>query len=178
MSNGGPKNGRRKAWLFQQQKGVCYLMSTRACKERGGQMRLDGKHRCDWASIEHVVPKSEKAHGEVHLILLACCDCNNAKGSGAPDARWIALAMRLHEGWIEHARSANIERKALPTTQDERTIERRRLARKRKKLKKRVKRLNKKICGWSLEDERRLRHRIDQEKEARDSALGELQRAR
>lgn len=111
-SKSGPKNGRRKRWLFERQGGVCYLMTHIQCKARNGKMRLSGRQKRDWASIEHVIARMHKRRGDPHYILLACCDCNGMKGASEPTDAALDLAIRLHHEWIAHAAAVSLERNA------------------------------------------------------------------
>jgi len=54
----------------------------------------------DWATIEHVVPRSKGgAHGG--NILLACASCNNKKGDRDPTPAELATLALANAGWNE-----------------------------------------------------------------------------
>lgn len=105
-----------RAFLFQRQNSRCYLRTTQACQQRDGVMRFDGKRKGNYASKEHVIPRSKKAKGERALLLLACCNCNNRKGAEDPDPEHLDLARRLDAEYRSHwwsKQSPQSQRRAL-----------------------------------------------------------------
>lgn len=110
MSKSQGRNRNRRRWLFEQQRGFCYLMVHQHCKDRGGAMVLKNRNsKGPFATVEHVIAKSRKVKGEPHYVLLACFDCNGKKSDADPTAQTLALAMRLHDEWITHAESKHLQ---------------------------------------------------------------------
>lgn len=97
-----PKTISRRVWLFEMQYGQCYLANTCACRARNGAMRLakQGGPRDEFATKDHVLARSRKKASAAGLYLLACFDCNNAKGSRDPQPAEVALAMALSRLWF------------------------------------------------------------------------------
>lgn len=104
-------NASRRDWLFDRQRGRCYLCS-------GVMLRpapLHGKAPIpdDVATRDHVLPRSAKAKGEPALILLACRRCNVEKGAAAPTLTQVEFAQQVHREWIEAKRETDaLEREA------------------------------------------------------------------
>lgn len=104
-------NASRRDWLFDRQRGRCYLCS-------GVMLRpapLHGKAPLpdSMATRDHVLPRSAKAKGEPALILLACRLCNIEKGATAPTLTQVEFAQQVHREWIEAKREADaLEREA------------------------------------------------------------------
>ena len=86
-----------RAWLFEQQKGICYLGLHPRCKAVGCAMSLETKPKHRFATFEHVIPKCQQPVPV--LILLACSQCNGLKHTRAPDFEHVALARELRKLW-------------------------------------------------------------------------------
>lgn len=98
------KNGAMhfSAWLYVRQGGRCFLMTTEACQRVDGfiePIQLGkgeaGIRKGRGWTWEHVIPRSA---GGV-LRLLACKDCNQAKGAKPPSMRHIEQALALALEW-------------------------------------------------------------------------------
>lgn len=103
MTTKGPLS--RFAFYWNEQRGRCALMITEACRTHGGQMITErpkgaGKKRQfpGQPTWDHVYPKPRDREQEP-VQLLACAACNNARGSRAASASYIALGERLLDEW-------------------------------------------------------------------------------
>jgi len=103
----------RTIWLFEKQRGTCYLQTTDDCRDRSGRMVIQFRRRHgeqtprDLATREHVLPRSHETGKGRALLLLACYGCNHAKGSDlSATPEQIALAERYWQEW--HALSARL----------------------------------------------------------------------
>lgn len=100
---------RRRLFLFAAQKGVCCLQISGKCKEAGGAMQIVDPSRRDFATFEHLLPRSkaEKSKRDLHeTVLLACSRCNNKKGARIADAELMDWGRRL---WVELQRQITAE---------------------------------------------------------------------
>lgn len=93
---------KRRRWLFARQFGLCCLQLTPACRARQGAMRLHSKGgvRGDFATRDHVLARSRKHQHAAGLILLACFECNTAKGRRDPAPGVVAIALALSREWF------------------------------------------------------------------------------
>jgi hypothetical protein len=99
---------RRKAFLFARQKGVCCLQRAAKCLATGGAMQMSDPKRGDYATFEHLVPRSHLkgcSHVDV-TVLLACSRCNAKKGAQRADSSLIEWSRKL---WAELSREINAE---------------------------------------------------------------------
>lgn len=74
--------GDRRGYFFARQGERCYLGITHNCKAAGQMMRLSEPHakmRGRDATWEHLNPKAKG--GSKRTTLLACAECNHAKGA-------------------------------------------------------------------------------------------------
>lgn len=94
------KRGRfRFYWLVQD--GRCYLRSADGCKRAAGKMQRNGPRRATW---DHVRPKS--GGGALAFnSLLACSECNGAKGRALPSLLQEHVAQRIGMLWHKHVYS-------------------------------------------------------------------------
>lgn len=85
---------KRRDFLILFQDGKCYLCHVAmVTKPRRGWMK-----RRDYATIDHVHPRSN-GHGKERNTLLACRDCNEAKGDAPPLPEWLALLEKANATW-------------------------------------------------------------------------------
>ncbi|HRE45989.1 MAG TPA: hypothetical protein PKY87_18750 [Terricaulis sp.] len=97
---------KHRAWLFKQQGRCCYLQITSGCRDAGGVMTIASHHTERFATIEHLKPRTRK--GEQRFVLLACAECNKAKGD-APIAtdEQFAYAENLANVWMRISSGLN-----------------------------------------------------------------------
>lgn len=109
-------------WFYVEQEAICYLGATSKCLARHRLMlRRSMPGGYDWATspdrfaggactIEHILPRSARQKGP-HLVLMACHDCNKAKGSALPDPAHIERALALG---LEYAKIIKPVRQTTP----------------------------------------------------------------
>jgi hypothetical protein len=97
----------RRAWTFLQQRGICYLQITAACRAGGGDMRIEavGHAHPRYASCEHLFARKHPVPPELKLrrgeiLLLACSECNGRKAADAiATPAQIGFAVTLYRLW-------------------------------------------------------------------------------
>lgn len=100
-------------WFFAEQQGLCYLGLTGKCARRANLMilrKLPSRYKYaddldpfvgGCATWEHVMPRPMRLVGHTSLLLVACADCNNAKGCAAPEPEHVERALELGLRWID-----------------------------------------------------------------------------
>lgn len=129
------KEGQRFYWLFERQCGLCYLGSTDLCRSRSRMMTLDRPKRgyssalaaageqCRFAGAcatwEHLIPRRlTPVRRASALKLLACFDCNAAKGAdGEPSAADIERALKLGRAWYRSEAFLALAKVGTPTAE-------------------------------------------------------------
>lgn len=87
----------RRAFFFMAQDGVCCLQNSFDCMDVNGRMDPRARTSNRYATWDHVHPRS-KGGGFPFNTLLACRECNHARGtSRAPSG----LEERAHFVWLE-----------------------------------------------------------------------------
>lgn len=100
-------------WCFARQEGLCYLGIHHKCAKRARLMTLEkptkgysARTSADpfagaVATWEHVLPRAMRVPHQATLKLLACYDCNHAKGDAAPSIEHVQLALQHGREWFE-----------------------------------------------------------------------------
>ena len=101
------------AWFFHEQRAICYLGTTLKCQHRGNLMvlrRIERGYRYAGdpnpfaggaATWEHVMPRPMRLARHASLLLLACADCNHAKGCAPPEPEHVERALELGLRWAQ-----------------------------------------------------------------------------
>ena len=105
MTHAAKARVNRRAFLHHLQDGLCYLAITPGCRARKRRTRLNvGGKAKDAATIEHVIARSKMKSGDPELLLIACNECNMAKGDRDPlDPMHVTKAEAFRAEWIEYS---------------------------------------------------------------------------
>lgn len=66
-------------------------------------MQLRRKHERDYATAEHLIPRSLREKDVGVTVLLACARCNKFKGAAPVEPALVARARRLYVEWLTHS---------------------------------------------------------------------------
>lgn len=65
--------------LIKKQNGYCYYCGEKVSYHK----KCDLKHKSQFASIDHVVPRSANGSNKIENLVVSCRACNNTKGSNS-----------------------------------------------------------------------------------------------